>query len=41
MGTFLVTERGGIQNSNQTDTNPYYDVLHNSFVRSGIEGDQM
>lgn len=41
MGTFLVTERGGIQNSNQTDTNPYYDVLNNSFVRSGIEGDQM
>lgn len=41
MGTFLVTERGAIQNSNQTDTNPYYDVLNNSFVRSGIEGDQM
>jgi manganese oxidase len=41
MGTFLVTERGGIQNSNQTDTNPYYDVLNNSFVRSGIEEDQM
>jgi hypothetical protein len=41
MGTFLVTERGRIQNSNQTDTNPYYDVLNNSFIKSGIEGDQI